>query len=541
MRVEDIFLEWNHPLYRDYLHFFDRLQPYYTYPPGDDSSFHLRERILKKRESPLSREELARVISQYHAGELEHPAVRSNLDRLTHSDSLVVVGGQQAGILTGPLYTIYKAITLIQLAEREERRLNRPVIPIFWIAGEDHDLEEVNHLHLITQGKLEKWTLPVPDEHRPISSTVPDLDSLLRWIEELGWHLPDTPYKQELLATLMELSQEPASLSRHFARLMHRLFGRYGLLLIDSAFPPLRQLEIPFFTWLIEHNEALGEEWVKQSHRLEQDGYPVSVDVHPDKAHLFLIVEGKREPLYRVGKGLFGTKDGQQTFTRGKLLEHLHQHPEDFSNNVLTRPLMQEYLFPTLATVLGPGELAYWALLKPAFSLAGMEMPILYPRIGLTLVGRKSEKEMNRYRLTVDDVFHRLEEKKRLWLKEQYQLDVDAVFRDVRTRLEEIYRPLIGQISGVRPDLQQMGETNRKLVLQQIEYLERETWKALAKREETDLSRFAQLETELYPKGQLQERVHNVIPWLNRYGEKWLEELVQTPLLSTRAHRVVFL
>jgi len=197
MRVEDIFLEWNHPLYRDYLHFFDRLQPYYTYPPGDDSSFHLRERILKKRESPLSREELARVISQYHAGELEHPAVRSNLDRLTHSDSLVVVGGQQAGILTGPLYTIYKAITLIQLAEREERRLNRPVIPIFWIAGEDHDLEEVNHLHLITQGKLEKWTLPVPDEHRPISSTVPDLDSLLRWIEELGWHLPDTPYRPE--------------------------------------------------------------------------------------------------------------------------------------------------------------------------------------------------------------------------------------------------------------------------------------------------------------------------------------------------------
>ncbi|GGA32528.1 putative cysteine ligase BshC [Kroppenstedtia guangzhouensis] len=541
MRVEDVYLEPDHPLVMDYLHLFHHLEPFYDYNPGEDSAFVMRAERLNRRETPVSREDLASVLEQYHAG-LEHPAVQANLDRLRRPDSLVVVGGQQAGILTGPLYTLYKGITLIQLARREEKRLNRPVIPVFWIAGEDHDLEEVNHLHLLSGGNTEKIILPVETgEKMPVSEVVPGRKQLEGWIRELGRRLPDTPHKSGLLDMLQEITRNEVSLSRHFARLMHRLFGRYGLLMIDSAFPALRRLEVPFFQWLIQHNETFGQAVLDQAARLQAEGYPVSVDLESDKAHLFLLVDGQRQALYRSPGGMFYTRDGGSRFSREQLLEQLWENPARFSNNVLTRPLMQEILFPTLAFVAGPGEISYWGLLRSAFRQAGLEMPILFPRTGITLVSRKAEKEMRRFRLTVDDVLHRLQEKKQRWLERQVHLDVEEIFSQAQTRMDAIYRPLIREISSIRPDLESLGETNREKILEQVEYLKKETWKALKKREETDLRRFSELEAELLPKGLLQERVHNFIPWWNHFGEGWLEELVRSPLLSVHTHRVVYL
>ncbi|MFD1407305.1 bacillithiol biosynthesis cysteine-adding enzyme BshC [Kroppenstedtia eburnea] len=541
MRVEDVYLEPDHPLIRDYLHLFHHLESFYDYNPGEDSAFVMRAEKLNRRETPVSREALASVLEQYHAG-MEHPAVQANLDRLRQPDSLVVVGGQQAGILTGPLYTIYKAITLIQLARREEKRLNRPVIPVFWIAGEDHDLEEVNHLHLLSEGNTEKIIFPVEaGEKVPVSEVIPEKGLLEEWIRELGRRLPDTPHKSGLLEMLGEISRDKVSLSRHFARLMHRLFGHYGLLMIDSAFAPLRRLEVPLFEWLIQHNETFGQAVLDQAARLQAEGYPVSVDLESDKAHLFLLVDGQRQALYRSPEGMFYTRDGENRFSREQLLKQLEENPARFSNNVLTRPLMQETLFPTLAFVGGPGEISYWGLLRSAFRQAGLEMPILFPRTGITLVSRKAEKEMRRYRLTVDDVLHRLQEKKQRWLEGQVHLDVEETFSHVQTRLDRIYRPLIREISSIRPDLESLGETNRAKVLEQVEYLKKETWKALEKRGETDLRRFSELEAELRPGGGLQERVHNFLPWWNLLGESWLEELVRSPLLSVQTHRVVYL
>lgn len=542
MRVEDVYLDPDHPIVKDYLHFFHKLTSCYDYNPGEDSSFVLRAEKLNRREDPVSREELAAVLERYHGVELDHPAVRNNLERLRQPDSLVVVGGQQAGILTGPLYTIYKVITLIQLSQREERRLNRPVIPVFWIAGEDHDLEEVNHLHLFSEGMAEKFILPVETEGKSsVAEIVPGAGLLEEWIEDLGQRLPDTLHKPTLLETLRGLSRDEVSLSRHFARLLHQLFGRYGLLMIDSTYEPLRRLEAPFFEWLIRDNEKFNQAVMDQASWLEEAGYPVTVDLEVDKAHLFLSVDGQRQALYRRPDGMFQTRDEERVISREQLLEQLQENPGRFSNNVLTRPLMQEYLFPTLAFVAGPGEISYWALLKSAFRLAGMEMPVLFPRTGVTLVSPKAAKEMRRYRLTVDDVMHRLKEKKQSWLEAEYHLDVEQVFFRVRNRMEEIYRPLIGEISVLRPDLESLGETNKKKVLEQVEYLKKETRKALEKKGEADLRRLEELEAELYPDGRLQERVHNLIPWLNRYGEEWLEELIRSPLLSVHTHRVVYL
>ncbi|MFC4076543.1 bacillithiol biosynthesis cysteine-adding enzyme BshC [Salinithrix halophila] len=541
MRIEDIYLEPSNPLVRDYLQFFHKTSKYYSYDPGDEASFSLRAARLKKKDPMVPKERLAEVIRRFHGEELRSPEAEENLRRLERADSLVVIGGQQAGLFTGPLYTLYKAITLIQLANREEKRLQRPVIPVFWIAGEDHDLEEVNHIHLPRKTKSVKLSLSLDLKKRVAAGEVaPGSDKLERWLDRLASMLPDTSRKRDLVEEMRALSQEPGSLSRHFARLMHRLFGCYGLLMIDASYSPLRHLEIPFFEWLIREARTINEQVWAAARRMEEEGYVPQVDMEETKAHFFLREDGERTALYTEGEG-FRDREGNRRWSKEELLKRLRSCPADFSNNVITRPLMQEFLFPTLATVLGHGEIAYWGLLKEAFEYAGMEMPPLFPRTGVTLIGQREEKLLRRYRLTLDDVLHRLEAKKNAWLACQYQVNAGELFGQVRRRLEEIYRPLLGEIGGLRPDLTRLGEANWDKVLQEIGWLEKETVKAMEEREEADLRRFAELAAALFPGGSLQERIYNVLPYWNAYGEEWIQRLTETPLLSKETHRVVYL
>ncbi|SDW05931.1 bacillithiol biosynthesis cysteine-adding enzyme BshC [Marininema mesophilum] len=542
MRIEDIYLESSNPLFRDYLQTFQKTIDFYTYDPGDDTAFSVRAHRLSERVQSAPRHELVKVLRQYHGEELTSSEVEANLKRLEDPRSLSVVGGQQAGLFMGPLYTLYKAITLIQLASREEQRLGRPVIPVFWIAGEDHDIEEVDHIHLSLRKELVKLQIDLGIETKKrISISEIELDDQLdKMLEQLANLLPDTPHKQGLLEEMRQLAYQPSSISRHFARMMHRLFSPFGLIFIDSAYPPLRQLEVPFFEWLILEAKPISDRVLATAGRLQEKGYPLQVEPEEGRVHLFLREDGERTALYLDGEG-FRNREGDQRWSRQEILRRLYDRPEDFSNNVVTRPLMQEFLFPTLATVLGTGEITYWALLKSAFEHAGMEMPILYPRVGVTLIGPREEKWLRRYQLTPYAAIHHLKEREQEWLATQYQVDAEQTFARIRQRVEEIYQPLLGDLRGLRSDLVNKGEMNRERVLREFGWLENEVRKALAERSATDGNRFNELALYLCPNGMLQERVHNVLPYWNQYGENWIRRLGEIPLLSKESHRVVYL
>ncbi|GGE22629.1 putative cysteine ligase BshC [Marinithermofilum abyssi] len=542
MHIDEVYLEPQSPLYRDMIHHFDRVADLYGYSPADEENMLLRAKRQRERESGIDRVRLAEVIREYHGSELSHPEVERNLKRLAQPDSLVVIGGQQAGLMTGPLYTIYKAITIIQLARREEKRLGRPVLPVFWIAGEDHDLDEVDHIYLFGgKGEPLKHRLKIHSEQKvPVSNVVPTPDMWEEWVQGLEQLLPDSEYKAGILSKLRQHANSRLSLSRHFARWMHEWFGRYGLLLIDAAFPPLRQLEVPFFERLIDHNQDLQHALVTQIEQVKEKGYPVQLDLPREHAHLFLLQNGERCALEQTG-GRFRTREEEDSWTAEELKALLHRHPEWFSNNVVSRPLMQEFLFPVLAVVLGPGETAYWGLLKEAFALFDMEMPPLFPRISLTLMDRRWEKQLRRFQWSFQDVLLREEMKKREWLNSQIQWDVAARFDQVRARLREIYTPLVEELAQIRPDLKPLGETNHRKLLQQVDYLEKRAKKALEERFDTDVHRMNQLKNGLAPAGGLQERIYNLLPFWNRYGKEWIFRLIDTPLLSLANHRVVYL
>ncbi|MCS1350613.1 bacillithiol biosynthesis cysteine-adding enzyme BshC [Mechercharimyces sp. CAU 1602] len=539
MEIEEIQLNSSQPLVEKYMSSFASVSEWFTYDPYDKRSYEQRLHRVQQRERGLERTKLVEVLKAYHRGDLEHTAVDKNIERLLDPSSVVVIGGQQAGLLTGPLYTLYKAISIIKLAKREEERLGVPVIPVFWIAGEDHDLEEINHVYLRgTDGARLQHVLSL-DRYvrRSASDVIPEEDQLQAWIDQLLVLLPDTEEKQNMVATFKRLAQGGISIARFFARVMHELFQSYGLVQVDASFPLLRQQEAPFFQTLIKKSEEIAEAVTASTHKMKEHGYPVQLHEQPQHSNLFLYEHQERRPLFWTGNG-FRTKENPANWSVAELLNLAAEEPHRLSTNVVTRPLMQEWVFPTLAVVTGPGEIAYWSLLRSAFTQVGLEMPILQPRSSWTLVDRTSQRLLSQYELTMYDIMGKWEEKRDEWLRSQFNPDVEKVFTDARDEMSRIHRELIAKVAPIRPDLDQLGETNRQRMKRELYYLEHKVWQALRERHALSLSHFDELKEALYPGNQLQERVYNIAMYWNLYGLAWIDTLIHSPLLETH-HQVV--
>lgn len=227
-------------------------------------------------------------------------------------------------------------------------------------------------------------------------------------------------------------------------------------------------------------------------------------------------------------------------FTVDELLEEIDRHPERFSNNVLTRPLMQDSLFPVLASVLGLGEIAYWAITRDAFGVLEMQMPILLPRMSFTLVESGVEKHMLKYELSFGQVRDGLEERKKQWIATQDQLGMQDQFSGAKEAFVRMYEPLVQQTGLIEKGLLRLGETNRDKILSQIAYLEAKVQEALLRQNETALRQWDRIEWSLFPFGQPQERAYTIYHFLNRYGLSLMDTIMNVPLDLTGTHRVIY-
>lgn len=539
MNIDSLRLPKENQLLEDY---HDRFQSsmmhsFFSYDPWAEKSYHERYAYLRsERPKSLMRKELIHVIRSHYGDERLHPKLEKNLIRFADEKSCVVIGGHQACLLTGPLYTLYKAVTIIQLAAREEKRLGVPVIPIFWIAGEDHDYEEVNHIWIRdTKEKITKQSFssdPMKMNRLAISSIEFDQVQMKQWIEQLSQQLPDTPFKKEWIQKCKHMITSVRTWSQLFASLMRTLFDQWGLVLIDASDHKLRQLESKFFIQLIEQNEEISQQLQKHASMLEGHHYHLPVHLEPNHAHLFIDIADERFPLFRHGE-LWMTRDGLHRFSQQELLQIAEETPERLSNNVLTRPLMQEYLFPTLIFVGGPGEIAYWSLLKSTFSAVNLQMPIVYPRLQLTLVDQTAWKRMKAYDLNWDDVLYHFAQRKSDWLRKQEQIDLSQLFQSVDHQLDEIYRSIIDTL---KPELgthfEEIGQKNRKRTDREFAYLHQYALRMFEDKHQHELRQLDQIAVRLVPLEKRQERVYNLIQFWNEFGLDWLDDLIDSPLIT---------
>ncbi|QNK54490.1 bacillithiol biosynthesis cysteine-adding enzyme BshC [Paenibacillus sp. PAMC21692] len=488
--------------------------------------------------------EVASVLREYNERHGATQASMRNIAALAEG-APVVVGGQQAGLWTGPLLVIHKAVSVIGAAKSASEQLGVHVVPVFWIAGEDHDWDEANHAYVVTADQeLRKLTASKPEGSRTsVSRTRIAEEQWEKLVGELEQSLPSSEFKASIMERLRQLTKSSGTLSDMFASIMAIMFGEVGLVLLDADDAALRALEAPMFRRMLEENDELSSAYSSAAEKVQSFGFPLQAEVAEDAANLFLFQGDKddeRTLLYKR-EGGFRDRRGTVFWSKDELLRLAGEQPQQFSNNVMTRPIMQDYLLPVLGVVLGPGEIAYWAMTGEAFRTLGMEMPIIVPRMSYTLVEGGVVKNMAKYELSFHDVMESFEEKRAAWLKGQDNLHIEARFGEARAAFETMYTPLLELAGSVQAVLIKLGETNMAKIMEQISYMESKTIEAYNKQFEASTRQLDRIRISLLPLGKPQERVVNMAVYWNRYGDDWLKKLLETPYSRTGGHEIVYL
>ncbi|WDF03864.1 bacillithiol biosynthesis cysteine-adding enzyme BshC [Shouchella hunanensis] len=540
MKMEELSKETLKGFAADYEKDQEPIKDFFSYMPSDTQ--WLQKRCQDLRERRFShKQELVTYVENRTKGLRNRKKLEENLHKLKQEDALVVVGGQQAGLFTGPLYSVYKAMSIIMLAKTYERELQRPVVPLFWIAGEDHDLDEVRTIYKKEENKWKKRLLTDEVDGTSASKKHLPQSELQAFTKELFSSLPETSYTAELKAKVEACATESKTYVDFFMGVMHDLFAEEGLLYLDSDDDLLREIEKPFFKSLILQVAELQAAQVEGEARFAKQGYGKPIGTDPENAHLFYTVDGKRYRL-NYSDGVFYMADHPFTFTKDELIEELEKHPSRFSNNVVTRPLMQEWLLPTVAFVAGPGELAYWGTLKESFSLFHFQVTPVIQRMSATIVPRQVEKHLiERGEDPGSYIEGNGEVLKQQWLDNQHSFEVKKHIERAKEQMEHAHQPLRELAKEMNETLYDISLKNKAFIHDQLTRLETFMTKEIKRRYETELKKYDEAICWLRPQSSPQERILNPIVLLNLTGSDTIQRLLNELEQQPRRHLLIYI
>jgi len=542
MKLETVYLPYANPLARAYLEDFPRVAHLFEYNPGEEGAFAGRCRYLD--ENYHNRRQVVEILTRYNQGLDCSESTRSNLEALAQPGAVAVITGQQAGVLTGPLYTIHKALTAVQLAERLSVELRRPVVPIFWVASEDHDFQEINHIHVQnSDNQVVKLQLEQESPGRVAAGHLPVTTAVEQLLAALEAMTNPNRWQQEISQVLRELAWKSGSLADWFARVMQWLFRDQGLIMADPLEPGLKELAGDFFRLAIEKTVQVDAALEQGRQAVLQLGYTPQVDAQPGHTNLFYYQEGEltqRRPIFYDGNR-FHTREGDRYWSREELLAMAADNPAGLSPNVVLRPLVQDVLFPTLAYVAGPGEISYYALYKEVYKVLERQMPVIYPRANVTLVEPGIARHLEKYQLSGATIFGSLDERLQELLKEADRLGIENLFARVKEEFTSMYRRVIEQLGGLDQSLVKLGQENLERILGQMDFLEGKALQKHRQSQEGMVRHFQKIKAGLLPKGSWQERKYNLFPYLFKYGPDLVSRLGELPLSHGQKHNVIYL
>ncbi|OLS42005.1 bacillithiol biosynthesis cysteine-adding enzyme BshC [Bacillus sp. MRMR6] len=525
-----------------YLEHSNEILPFFHYRFNDTLEDEKRLNELSKRHFP--RDEVAAHIEGYMERFSNSKPVKNSLDKLKQPNSVVVIGGQQAGILTGPLYSIHKIISIVKLAEQKERQLGVPVVPVFWIAGEDHDFQEVNHVFINHQQKVDKWTYPEKVFQKIMVSDIElNQDVCLTWVKNLIENFGETKYTKNLLAFAEQQVKKSSTFVEFFANIVMDLFKDYGLLIVDSGDSGIRQLQKEYLTQQIQQHDSITSFLLEQQAVIRESGFPITIETHKQAANLFYYDKRLNERIlldFDPNLNRFVGKGGVISFTKDELVDIALQDPAKLSNNVVTRPLMQEWLFPTLAFIAGPGEISYWAELKLVFEHFQLKLPPIVPRLNITFLDRSIETDVNELQLDLHSILIRgtLEEKE-AFLDSIKDKEIVDLFSAVKTQLLEQYGIIEEKANQIDRSLLPLIKKNENYLLKQIGFMEKKIEDSVRLQHDVILNKFTRIDFSLRPDGFPQERVWNIFNYLNLYGPELVNNIMDLPFEFDGRHKVI--
>lgn len=445
-------------------------------------------------------------------------AVMENIDKLA-DPAFAIVTGQQVGVFTGPLYTIYKAMTAIKLAQHFHDELGAEFVPIFWMESNDHDLAEANHINLLDSKSELKKLEYMPENYRSGCSMKDVLidDSFPDLIIALGSFLPNTEFKEDVFRIIRESYLPGKSLSYGFGRMMAQLFGKYGLVLFDASDPDAKQLMLPILRREIEFPLESVRIVNSAGERLKSMGYESQIEKSWDSTSLFMEEDGIRRKLF-FRENSFIVEGSNKTLNVENLLAILQAEPWRFSPNVAFRPVVQDYIFPTVAYIAGPGETSYFAQLADLYKFMDVNMPVIYPRISLTVVESKVERIMEKNHLSLEDLSEDYNKLFSRLSRDAAAEKLEQILASSKSEINNTFERLATGLGEFDPSLKDIVESTRRKVDHQINTLEERAYKAQRSRDDILREQIKRACMNIYPDGKPQERVFNIVQYLVLYG-----------------------
>ena len=518
-------------LFLDYLGRFDDVEEFYSCAP------RLAEAHEKAAEIDLPddrRAGLVEALRRINQG--AQPETLRNLDLLAEPGTVAVVTGQQTGLYGGPSFSLYKALTAAKYAAvlREE---GLPAVPVFWLATEDHDLDEIDHVRFLdAQDEARKITAESSGgPNQPVGGvTITEAQT-----EELRACFAGLDWAADTLAAAETAYASGAAYGESFARLFSALLAPYGLILLDPMDSGIRRLAAPLIRRAIETHNELSTALRERSAALEAKGYHAQVHVAKDTALVFRIADGRRTALKHDEEGF---QKGSETFTPAQLVEMLEADPEGFSPNALLRPVVQDWLLPTAAFIGGPAELAYLAQSGVLYDRLLGRSPVIMPRASFTLVDERTRRLLDRYGLSLTDCFTPAATLRDRIAEKLAPPEVQREIAATRIRIDRALEGLDSVVSGFDESLGTSLATSRRKVLFQVDKLGKKVEREALRRDEQAERNAERLTRWIYPDKTPQERYYGGLGFAARFGpERLAEELYEAIHPECLDHQVLAL
>ena len=520
-------------LFATFLDDFSRVTAYYDHPPTLEG---VRASAGKVTLDPETRQQVVKILREQNArfapGRAVNTATVRNLDRLA-AGAVAIVTGQQVGLFSGPSYSVYKALSALRWADALTKE-GVEAVPVFWLATEDHDLAEVNHNFIPgADGNLvELRSAAASVEDAPVGNVRfgPEIEqAVAQAAETLG--------DSEMTDALRAAYRSGETMGSAFGKLFASIFREWGVILMDPYDAEFHRIAEPIYRAAIENAAEFDELLLARGKELETAGYHQQVKVTSTSTLLFEIKDGRRTVVQRSNDHF---KVGDQRCTREELLARISTAPEKFSPNVLLRPIVQDFLLPTLAYTGGPAEVAYFAQVGVVYERLLQRVTPVLARFSATIIAPHQAKLLEKYGLKLTDLFHGEERLRVLMSQKVLPPSMQQDFADAAATVKLVMEKIRADLQQLDATLVDSANTAEAKMKYQVEQLESRAARAQLTRNEVIERHARQLSTILFPNKDLQERQIGGVYFLAKHGFELLHTLYEAARQDCPDHQVVY-
>ncbi|MCE5329950.1 bacillithiol biosynthesis cysteine-adding enzyme BshC [bacterium] len=525
-------------LYHDYIFNFKALKDFYTYDYRLQDSYAERINHIRIFYNNKFRTVISDALLKYNKSADCGTNTIENIELLKDENTFVVIAGQQPSIFTGAVFTIYKVLTVLNIARYIKNNFNVNVVPLFWNASDDNDLPEIKSIK-ISGSQMEKISLDVPEYFSGFSYSriILPLEEFEDVSRKLIESLSENEFKKEiveLLASVIDYvrtntKKSDISISKFYSLILSKLFSNYGLVIIDPEIPEIKKLSKEIINFDINKFNEINAVIEFNGKELKSEGYHSQLKLMANNLDFFLNTGNGREKIKCFDKNNFvfekSFKTKKNSFNKNELADIIYKNISDVSLNVVLRPLFQDYILPNIATVCGPGEISYYAQLKDIYTLFGSELPILYPRLSATIIENKVKKVMDKINVNYDNMEYNQDFLADMILKNMMGFDYHGYLNNLDVKLSDVLCEYEEKIKNQGLEVNDAFNRINQNLKKEVEILGKRIISQYKKKNSFIVESLSKIYNNIFPEGKLQEREMNIFKYINKYGFDFIDDL----------------